>query len=101
MKLGCHDGAAGQLVALSFEHLRNSRTEGAHRATDYTNDSRVPDTTNNDKLSKVLVERDENAPLRVRALQHFNVARIAFPVACPDHIVTGCDERVDATAPNA
>lgn len=57
--------------------------------------------TYNGKLTEVLVEGDEYAPLALGYGQDLQIARVTFPVTAPDDVVPGCDKLFLGPTPDA
>jgi hypothetical protein len=56
---------------------------------------------NDCELAKILVKRDENTLLAIRNFENLGIAWINFPLATPDHVVTGFLEGVPRPTPHA
>ncbi len=86
--LGRHERSGSEC---SFMVLKDIQTDDAletGRETDQTQDSEVRLSQSDRQLSKVLVERDQNASFLVSQFKDLLVARVECPIARADDIVS-------------
>jgi len=96
-----HDGALLKLHAVRCEDREATLRLLAGREGDKSHDSAVHLPTNNRKLAEVLVQRDENARLLMRAPEDLLVSRVLRPFAGPHNVMPGAFEGLSDASPNA
>ena len=99
-RLDRHDRARCERFAVKGDHVRAGGSLITGSETDNPNDTGVRSTPHNGELAKVLVERNEDAPMRDGRREDRFVSWILGPLAGPDHVVTCGSQRDSCASPD-
>ena len=89
------------MIAVPRKNVLTGRGLPPSRDSHETNDPSVRPAANHGELSEVFVESYEYAFFCVRRGEESLIARVLWPVACPDHVMAEGDESVFRTSPDA